>query len=125
MSLSKRRILYAEDDADTRELVSFVLTRSDCEVVATSTMDQALISARSEHFDLYLLDNWLNGASGIELCRELRSFDPQTPILFYSGAAFEADKESALKNGAQSYLTKPIENERLVGEVFRLINGGH
>lgn len=123
MTLSKRRILYAEDDPDTRELVSFLLTRSDCEVVATDSLDQALTSARSEHFDLYLLDTWLNGSSGIELCRELRSFDSQTPILFYSGAAYEADRQSALSCGAQSYLTKPIENDRLVGEVFRLIEG--
>jgi len=44
-----------------------------------------------------------------------------TPILFYSGAAADADKVRALNAGKQGYLVKPAENERLVAEVNRLI----
>jgi FOG: CheY-like receiver len=48
----------------------------------------------------------------------LRKFDNDTPILFYSGAAYERDKQAALVAGAQGYLTKPADNEKLVEEVF-------
>ena len=118
------KILYTEDDADTRELVSFVLTRSNCKVTLADNDDEALLLARTNHFDLYMIDNWMPGCSGIDLCKKLREFDSSTPILFYSGAAYDKDKEEAFASGAQAYLTKPVGNDELVEAVFRLISAG-
>lgn len=78
--------------------------------------------ARTTHFDLYLLDNWVSGMSGIKMCETLRGFDTQTPILFYSAAAYPQDKAKAYASGAQSYLTKPVDNEELIAEVLRLVS---
>ena len=117
----KFRILCTEDDADTRDLVIVLLSTHNCEVITSTSSSESLHLARTQHFDLYLLDNWLPGLSGIELCRELRKFDSQTPILFYSGAAYDKDKRQALECGAQGYLTKPADGEELVEEVLRLI----
>lgn len=116
------QILYTEDDADTRELVSFVLTNSNCNVTLADNDDQALLLAQTNQFDLYMIDNWMPGCSGIDLCKKLREFDSSTPILFYSGAAYDEDKQEAFASGAQGYLTKPIDNEELVEAVFRLIS---
>jgi DNA-binding response OmpR family regulator len=69
-----------------------------------------------------LIDNWLPGESGVDLCRRLRQFDPNTPILFYSGAAYEQDKRAAFAAGAQGYLTKPMQIEQLVQEITHLIS---
>jgi CheY-like chemotaxis protein len=130
MPPSKRRILYVEDDADTRELVSFVLRQENYDVVLAENNDNALLLARTMHFDLYMIDNWMPGGSGIDLCERLREFDPSTPILFYSGAAYDQDKRAAFAAGAQGYVTKPVENDRLISEVSKLvsevrtINGG-
>ena len=44
-----------------------------------------------------------------------------TPILFYSGAAYETDRQTALAAGAQGYITKPSGIVELVGEVEKLI----
>jgi len=115
------RILCTEDDADTRELITFVLRSNDFEVITTETPEMALEIASAFSFDLYLLDNWLPTMSGVELCRELRSFDSETPILFYSGAGYETDKTAAYASGAQGYLVKPVDNRKLVAEVLRLI----
>lgn len=115
-------ILYTEDHADTRELVSLVLTISNCKVTLADTDDKALLLARTHQFDLYLIDNWIAGGSGIELCKKLREFDPTTPVLFYSGAAYDSDKQEAFASGAQGYLTKPVDNDDLVEAVFRLIS---
>lgn len=117
-------ILYVEDDEDTHDLVTFVLARSDYNVVAVRDYDDALLLAREGRFDLYLIDNWLVGGSGIELCRTLREFDPRTPILFYSGAAYERDKQQAFAAGAQGYLVKPADNDELIEEVSRIISAG-
>ena len=116
------QILFTEDHADTRELVSLVLTISNCKVTLANTDDKALFLARANQFDLYLIDNWLPGGSGIELCKKLREFDPITPVLFYSGAAYESDKQEAFASGARGYLTKPVDNDELVNAVFRLIS---
>ena len=114
--------MYVEDDADTRELVSYVLARAGYEVVVAENPEQAAHLAQTSSVDLYLIDNWMPGGSGIELCGWLRKFDTDTPILFFSGAAYEQDKRDALAAGAQGYLTKPADNEKLVEEVSRLIS---
>jgi DNA-binding response OmpR family regulator len=122
MNQPNARILYAEDDADTRELVTLVLELQNCQVIATESYNEALRLARAEHFDLYLIDNWLPRISGVRLCERLREFDQQTPVLFYSGAAYEADRERALASGAQGYLVKPAAGDQLITEVLRLVN---
>jgi CheY-like chemotaxis protein len=55
------------------------------------------------------------------LCRKIREFDRHTPIIFYSGAAFDSDKEEALYAGAQAYVAKP-HIEQLIQTVHRLLN---
>jgi DNA-binding response OmpR family regulator len=52
----------------------------------------------------------------------LRTFDKDTPIFFFSGAAYGQDKRDALATGAQAYLTKPAEIEELVREISLLIS---
>jgi two-component system, OmpR family, phosphate regulon response regulator PhoB len=121
MPNTRHRILCTEDDADTRELITYVLGQNQCEVVTPETPALAMDLARAAHFDLYLLDNWMPQMSGSELCEKLRLFDAQTPVLFYSGAAYPKDKEEAYASGAQGYLVKPADNDELVAEVFRLI----
>lgn len=123
MNQPNARILYAEDDADTRELVTLVLETQNCQVVATESYEEALRLARAEHFDLYLIDNWMPHISGVKLCEQLREFDRHTPVLFYSGAAYDADRERALASGAQGYLVKPAGGEQLIAEVLRLVSG--
>lgn len=118
--LSRLRILVTEDEPDTRALLELVLRAAGCEVISTDNSDQALQLAKTNSLDLYLLDNWMANVSGIDLCRKLREFDEQTPILFYSGAAYESDKKEALAAGAQGYLVKPCDPENLVSEILRL-----
>ena len=121
MPSPKARILCTEDDEDTRELIKFVLGAEGYEVITTESAQQALRLAQSESFDLYLMDNWIPGLSGDELTRKIREHDSETPILFYSGAAQESDKESARASGAQGYLVKPSGIDELIDEVARLI----
>jgi DNA-binding response OmpR family regulator len=123
MQLSKPRILYIEDHEDTRDMVSLVLQQQNYEVITAGTMAIGVGLATKERFDLYLLDSRLPDGSGTDLCRELRSFDQTTPILFYSAAAYEVDKKSAMDCGAQGYLTKPSANGDLCHMVETLISG--
>jgi len=85
------------------ELLNFALI----ETRAVGTAAEALSLLQAEHFDLYLLDAWLPDLDGVELCRRVRLLDPHTPVLFYSGAAYDSDKKRAIDAGANAYVTKP------------------
>ena len=114
------RILHVEDDEDTRKLVEFILHGKGWQVVSVENATSAFKLAASGGFDLYLIDNWIEGDTGNALCRGLRSIDPDTPILFYSGAVFPSDVASALASGAQGYLEKPCTPEALIEEILKL-----
>ncbi len=122
MQLNKRHILYIEDHEDTRELVTLILEERNYQVTTDQTIAGGLKSARSQDFDLYLLDSWLPDGSGIELCQRIREFDRNTPILFYSAAAFEIDRETAMNSGAQGYLIKPSHTLELSELISKLID---
>jgi len=114
------RILHVEDDEDTRILVAVVLQTEGWEVVAVDNAEAAMDLAASGGFDLYLLDNWIGGDTEHTLCRGLRSVDPTSPILFYSGAVFPTEIEAALACGAQAYLAKPCTPEALIEAINKL-----
>ena len=116
------RVLYIEDHEDTRELVTLVLEQRSYVVVTGSTIESGIQLAGSQDFDLYLLDSWLPDGSGLDLCREIRKFDKATPILFYSAAAYEIDKNQALNSGAQAYLIKPSHPSELCKLIDSLID---
>jgi DNA-binding response OmpR family regulator len=107
------RVLCVDDDEDSRDMLSAILSFSRLEAKAVGSAAQALSLIQKERFDLYLLDTRLPDIDGFELCRRMRIFDPQTPILFFSGAAYEADKKKGIEAGADAYLTKPDIEELL------------
>ncbi|HYJ89064.1 MAG TPA: response regulator [Pyrinomonadaceae bacterium] len=121
MTTSKGRVLCTEDDQDTRDLIVFVLREYGFDVICASDANKALELAKTQLFDLYLIDHWMPGLSGTGLTHELRKFDSTTPILFYSGAAYDRDKKAALASGAQGYLVKPADGDTLLAEIVRLI----
>lgn len=115
------RVLCVDDDEDAREMLSALLKFSLIETRAVGTAAQALSLIQAEHFDLYLLDSWLPDLDGFELCRRVRVLDPQTPVLFYSGAAYDGDKKRGIEAGANAYVTKP-DVDGLLGRVMELVS---
>ena len=114
----KRRILFAEDNEDAWEIVELALP--ECKLTFARNFEDGLRLARQGYFDLYILDNWLPGGSGIGLCRAIREFDPYTPILFYSACAYAGDKQAAFSAGAQAYLVNPVSFGELTWAVAQL-----
>ncbi len=117
---TRARVLYADDNEDACFMLSTLLGFSNIETTPANSIDEALKLAQAEQFDLYLLDTRFPEGSGLELCRQLREFNPQTPIVFYSGDAYETDKVKGIAAGANAYLVKP-DCERIAPLVFQLI----
>jgi two-component system, OmpR family, response regulator len=114
------RVLCVDDDEDSREMLSLLLKFRRIEAKAVATAAEALSLIQAERFDLYLLDAWLPDLNGFELCRRMRDFDAHTPILFFSGAAYDADKKRGIEAGANAYVIKP-DVDRLVRSITQLV----
>ena len=114
------RVLYVDDDEDSREMLRMLLELHSIETKAVGTAGEALSSIQAEHFDLYLLDGWLPDLDGFELCRQMRGYDSNTPILFFSGAGREDDKKMGHQAGANAYVIKP-DVSHLLGSIAQFI----
>lgn len=121
LSNPRPRVLCIDDHEDSRVMLIALLGFARIEAEAVETAAQALSLIQTERFDLYLLDGWMPGFDGFELCRQMRAFDPHTPILFFSGVACEADKKRAIEAGANAYVVKP-DVHGLIGSVTQLLS---
>lgn len=117
------RVLCVEDNEDICFMLTTILGRAGYNVSAAANPAEALRAVGREHFDLFILDTWFGGESGVELCRSLRAAHPDTPVVFYSAAAYDSDREAALRAGAFAYVTKP-GTEELVEALRRALNAG-
>jgi len=122
MDSSKKRILFVDDDEDICVAMTEVLGLSGYEVTPAQSLAVGLSLAKARRFDLYILDQKFPDGSGIDLCRQIREFDPETPILFYSAYAREVDREAARAAGAQDYLKKPTSLDHLEESISTLLS---
>lgn len=108
------QILFADDNSDIRELVQTMLDAAGFHVSTSDNAADILQRIATERFDAVILDYWMEEATGSELCRQIRAFDQSTPILICSGAVTQADKEAAVRAGAQGFIGKPFNSADLI-----------
>lgn len=124
MSSPNPHILYVDDNKDSCELaaVMFNCLDLDCVLIPAESAEEALLLIEVEPFDLYIFDYRLPGISGVELCRHIRQYDSDTPIIFFTASARAVEQTEAIAAGATEYLVKPNDLEKLTGTVRRLLN---
>lgn len=105
--MAQKSFLIVEDDIESCKILNIVLADYDLTVVHTLANAQPHFQTRQ--FDIYMLDNWLPDGSGIDLCREIRSKLPDTPIIFASAAAHNESIQEATSAGATRYVVKPYD----------------
>lgn len=127
MTDKKRRILCVEDNRDSREMITTLLeqTNAEYEVTAVETAAEALALNGRNEFDLYILDIWLPGMDGVDLCRRLRERGVKQPIMFFSAMGVQPkDKDYMLAAGADDFLVKSVDMDRLTDTVHELLERG-
>ena len=102
-------------------MLTMLLRLAFIEAKAVGTAAQALSLSQAEHFDLYMLDAWLPEIDGFELCRRIHAVAPDTPVLFFSGEGYEADKKRGIESGASAYVVKP-DLDGLVGSITEFVS---
>ena len=116
MASSKRRILVIEDDPKTADIVRLYLEEEGFHVLTAHDGTQGLSFAREETPDLVVLDLFLPGTSGLEVCRTLRR-ESDVPIIMLTALSTERNKLDGLDLGADDYMTKPFSPKELSARV--------
>ena len=115
--MSRRRILIVEDSPTMRQLLVFALKRlKDAEIVEASDGMDGLRKVTSDHFDLALVDINMPVMDGLKLISLIRSEESleEMPIVVITTEGATEDRERALALGADEYLTKPIQANRVL-----------
>lgn len=120
MSRSKT-VLYVEDDPDSCEIMTIILKKAGFETVTCATSEEGLKLARQGGFDAIILDHRLARITGIEICREIRTYDTKTPIIFHTSSAEPKVQREAFAAGAQAYLIKPNGFEAIVRTIEQFV----
>ena len=105
--MMQTRFLIVEDDLESCKILDIVL--AEYHLTIAHTIASATSHLHNNHFDIFMLDNWLPDGSGIEFCREIRARHPDAPIIFTSAAAQSKSVEEATEAGATHYLIKPFD----------------
>lgn len=117
------KLLVVEDNEINRDMMVRRLQRRGFTIVTAIDGQQAVEMARTEKPDLILMDMSLPVLDGWEATRQIKS-DPGTkhiPVVGLTAHAMVGDRDQALKAGCDEYATKPVEFEKLVELINRLI----
>ena len=120
------KLLYVEDNEMNRDMLSRRLQRRGFEVLIAVDGEQGLSMAASKKPDLILMDMSLPVVDGWEATRRLKAApDTQAiPIIGLTAHAMSTDRDKCLEAGCDDYDTKPVELERLLEKIERLLGAG-
>lgn len=116
-------ILVVEDEDNIALALDWLLTREGYRHDRVATGDAALPAIRRTHPDLVLLDVMLPGASGYDICRDLRD-DPtlsEVRVLMMTARGSALEQRRGLDLGADGFIAKPFDPEELRQEIRRLL----
>ncbi|MEC4983435.1 MAG: PAS domain S-box protein [Oscillatoria sp. PMC 1068.18] len=122
-SLAGVRILLVEDEADNRDLVTFILEQSGAIIEAVGSAKVALATLTSSEFDLLISDIAMPEMDGCQLIKEIRTGElaREIPAIALTGYASETERKKILGAGFQVHLSKPVPPRKLIAEIIKLL----
>jgi two-component system NtrC family response regulator len=106
-------ILIVDDEKNYLLVLSAVLEEEGYEVLTTSSSLEALEIQKSSDVDLVLTDMKMPGMDGIELLEQIKTRDPELPVIMMTAHGTVDKAVEAMQKGAYSYILKPFDNDRL------------
>jgi two-component system, cell cycle response regulator DivK len=117
------KVLLVEDNEMNRDMLSRRLIRRGYEVSFAIDGREGVNLARSERPDIILMDMSLPIIDGWEATRQVKADDAtrSIPVIGLTAHAMSGDREKAMEAGCDDYDTKPVELERLIGKIQKLL----
>ena len=115
------KVMIVDDDPNIRELVSALLKGGGFEACEAKDGCDALQNVMDENPDLAIVDLMMPNMDCYELCRKLRQYYENLPVLMLTAKAELPSKVKGFESGADDYLTKPFEGDELLLRVKALL----
>ncbi len=116
-------IVVVDDDSDIRGLLEFKLSAAGHRVTSEADGEAGLAAVRDVHPDLVVLDWMMPRMTGVEVCLALRKESQlaETPVLFLTAKAQEADVQRGFAAGGNDYMVKPFSPRELLTRIDALL----
>src|SRR5579862_5290146 len=121
IATSKGNVLVIDDEPGIRESLDALLASEGYHVDLAANATEGVHKLETRLYDLVLLDLMMPDRSGMDVLREVRERDRETPILMITAYGSVDAAVTALKLGANDFLTKPWKNDHLLFEIDRMI----
>ena len=121
--MANETILVVEDSPTYLRQITQLLQKNGYAIISAMDGEEALEKAIREHPDLIVLDIILPKKNGFQVCRQLKT-SPETQdikIIMLTSKSQDSDRFWGLKQGADEYLTKPLDDDQLVTNVAELL----
>jgi DNA-binding NtrC family response regulator len=115
--MNKGSILIVDDEAEIRESLETLLSMEGFQVDSADSAESGQRCLERKPYDVVLLDVALPGKSGLDALEDFRKLDPHLAVLVITAYGSVENAVSAIRRGAENFLTKPWDNEQLLAEV--------
>ena len=124
--MAKHRILVAEDDPVSQEVIRMLLEDAGLEADIAGNGQEAVERARDGSYALILLDVQMPVMDGLEACKHIRNGQEtgHLPILAMTANAFAEDRERCLAAGMNDHIAKPVDPDALIATLRRWLERG-
>ena len=112
--MGSKKILWVDDEIDLLKPHSLFLEKRGYKVVPCNNGQDALNLIRSSFFDVVLLDENMPGINGIETLNEIKSINPNVPVIMITKNEEEQIMEEALGGKISDYLIKPVNPNQIL-----------
>lgn len=122
MNKEAKKILIVDDDASHRIMIKATLLEYGYEIFEASDGSEAVAMVGKRFFDLIMLDLKMKNMDGVEALKQIKKISPAIPVLIMTAYASVQTAVEALKLGAIDYLMKPLDIEKVIQTIDKVLN---
>lgn len=116
-----KKVLCVDDNEEHLEILKLFFEINGFETEICSTHQECFEYLQKQDFSAIILDGWMAEKDGFEICRLIRTINVSIPIIFYTADATAQSRKNGLESGANAYLIKPDDIDKVVSTVADLI----
>lgn len=114
------RLLIVDDETGYSEVLCKRMARRGVDAASASSGEEAVQLLRRAEFDVAIVDLKLQGMDGVEILKVFKLMAPDMPVIILTGHSSEEARDMCIRLGAEGYLSKPIDFERLLIKALHL-----
>ena len=115
----KINLLIADDEKQFTDTLARRLKVRDCNITTVYSGEAAIEKAKTQAFDVIILDVQMPGISGIDALRQIRAISPLVPVIMMTGETAVENAIQSMRLGAFDFVIKPMDTESLAEKIHQ------